>query len=308
MIRQIAFGTKKTFLKGGLHCHTTRSDGLMDPGDVIRLHKSYGYDFLALTDHRIYNYTDFAPEAGLTILPGMEFDSLITHENGFRCFHTVCSGLPDESNGFCQDQTFTTPMTPTPEDYQPYLDMIHENGNLTVYCHPEWSSTPPSLFGKLRGNFAMELWNSGCVIENDMDKDALYFDEMLGAGHRIWGIAVDDGHSKKHHGNGWVMVAADNDPKSILDALSNGAFYSTTGPDFLDFYVEDGIAKVKCSPVDRIKFHADKHPTRMICGNDLTEASLDLRGQYEYIRVSAEDAAGHRAWTNPIFLDGRSNG
>ena len=42
-------------LKGGLHCHTTRSDGRGTPEEVIRLHAAKGYDFLALTDHRIYN-------------------------------------------------------------------------------------------------------------------------------------------------------------------------------------------------------------------------------------------------------------
>ena len=75
MIRQIAFETKRKMLKGGLHCHTTRSDGKLSPEDTMRLHKENGYDFLAITDHRVYNFKDFAPELGLTIIPGMEFDN-----------------------------------------------------------------------------------------------------------------------------------------------------------------------------------------------------------------------------------------
>ena len=73
IIRQQAFtGGNDKFLKGGLHCHTTRSDGQLPPEEVIRLHAENGYDFLALTDHRFYNYTNFAPETNVLIVPGME--------------------------------------------------------------------------------------------------------------------------------------------------------------------------------------------------------------------------------------------
>ena len=62
MIRQAAFTGNARLLKGGLHCHTTRSDGRGTPEEVIRLHAEHGYDFLAITDHRKYNYRNFAPE------------------------------------------------------------------------------------------------------------------------------------------------------------------------------------------------------------------------------------------------------
>ena len=66
-IRQGAFTCKdRKMLKGALHCHTTRSDGRGEPGDVIRLHAQNGYDFMALTDHRVYNYENFAPEIPMT--------------------------------------------------------------------------------------------------------------------------------------------------------------------------------------------------------------------------------------------------
>jgi len=34
-----------------LHCHSTRSDGLLTPADVVRRAASRGVDVLALTDH-----------------------------------------------------------------------------------------------------------------------------------------------------------------------------------------------------------------------------------------------------------------
>ena len=79
MLRQAAFEGENALLKGGLHCHTTRSDGKGTPEEVIAMHAQHGYDFLALTDHRIYNYKDYLPESGVLIIPGMEFDRTITN-------------------------------------------------------------------------------------------------------------------------------------------------------------------------------------------------------------------------------------
>ena len=92
MIRQQAFGGNEKMLKGGLHCHTTRSDGAGTPEEVIRYHYQNGYDFLAITDHRRYNYKNFAPEVPLTVIQGMEYDNCFEGGKGFRCFHTVCIG------------------------------------------------------------------------------------------------------------------------------------------------------------------------------------------------------------------------
>lgn len=304
-IRQSAFEGNRRMLKGGLHCHTTRSDGDGTPEEVIRLHRANGYDFLALTDHRIYNYQNFAPETGITIIPAMEFDDTFEqNENGRRCFHTVCLGPDDASNGYHQDERISSGTAKDQEGYQEYLDRIHAKNNLTVYCHPDWSCTPARYFEKLRGDFAMELWNTGDVVENEMDIDnGTLWDELLGEGNRIFGVATDDGHRMTQHCRGWVMVNAENNVKDILRALAGGAFYASCGPVIRDFTVEDGVAHVATDPCSRIRFHAAAHPTRMMVGENLTEASLDLRGKsYPYIRASVKDAQGRCAWTNPIFL------
>lgn len=309
MIRQQAFGGSTKMLKGGLHCHTKRSDGAGEPGDVIRYHHDHGYDFLALTDHRNYNYTNFAPEVPMTIIPGMEFDGTFAHGNGFRCFHTVCIGpAKEDGNGFDQDERMASATTTGQEDYQPYLDDIHAKKNLTIYCHPEWSSTPARYFDKLKGNFAMEIWNSGCAIEDDMDTDAAYWDELLGQGNKIYGVATDDGHAMSHHCNGWVMVNAENNINSILKALEEGKFYSSCGPEIYDFYVEDGKAVINCSEVATIRLHSDMHPTRKITSADgkMTHAEIDLKvwaGPYKYVRMTIIDKEGRHAWTNPIWLE-----
>lgn len=306
IIRQSAFENKKEFLRGALHCHTTRSDGAGSPEEVIKLHANNGYSFMAITDHRIYNYNNYAPETDMIIIPGMEFDDTFYHDQGFRCFHSVCIGPEKENgNGFENDQRFESGSGKNQEEYQKYLDWLHGNNNMTIYCHPVWSSTPSRYFEKLQGNFAMEIWNSGCAIEHDMDNDAAYWDELLGQGQKIWGVATDDGHAMKHHCKGWVEVNAEKNVDSILESLKNGAFYSSCGPEIYDFYVEDEIAYVECSPCCMIKFISDCHPTKMVYSEngDKTSAKINLGGKYKYIRITIKDLSGRLAWTNPIFLN-----
>lgn len=308
MKQQQAFKLKRKMLKGGLHCHTTRSDGKVEPAEVIRLHKKNGYDFLAITDHRNYNYINYAPEEELTIIPGMEFDNTIDRGFGCRHFHTVCIGpSKEDGNAFEQDVVLDPGKAKDQFEYQAFLDEAHNNKNLTIYCHPEWSSTPAKYFEKQKGNFAMEIWNSGSAINYDMDTDAAYWDELLGENIRIYGVATDDGHAPSEHCNGWVMVNAENNVNDILRALEAGEFYSSCGPQIYNFYIEDNRAVVECSAVAKIRLQSDKHPTRMVKSEDgsLTRAEFELRhwaGPYSYVRITVVDKDGKKAWTNPIFL------
>lgn len=309
MKQQQAFSGSERMLKGGLHCHTTRSDGKGSPEEVIRYHYQHGYDFLALTDHRIYNYENYAPDVPVTIIPGMEMDATFETGQGFRCFHTVCIGPPKEDgNGYDQDQRFESDPSRNQDEFQACLDGIHAKGNLTIYCHPEWSSTPARYFDRMQGNFAMEIWNSGCVMECEMDSDAAYWDELLGQGKIIYGVATDDGHQMYQHCNGWVMVRAENNVNSILAALKNGAFYSSCGPEIYDFYVEGDKVVIECSPVAKVRLHCDRHPTKIRRAESelLTHVEMQIGRNgvwdYPYVRATLIDENGKYAWTNPIFL------
>ena len=309
MKRQAAFLGQSKLLKGGLHCHTTRSDGDVAPADVVRMHRENGYDFLAVTDHRLYNYDNFGVE-GITILPGMEMDGNFKKPEGDRqvhCHHIVCIGpQKDKGNGYQQDEAFERWAIERPEDSQPHIDAIHARGNLTIYAHPEWSGTPAREFDMLRGNFAMEIFNSGCVMENRKDMDAAYWDELLHQGQRIFGVATDDGHKMEHHCRGWVRVASENNVSAILEALQSGAFYASCGPEIYDFTVERGVARIACSPAREIRFIHFRSPYKVLTGTadaPLTAGEMQLRPGSNYVRACVVDGEGRFAWTNPIFLD-----
>lgn len=305
IIRQAAFlGGNKKLLKGGLHCHTTRSDGNTTPEETIRQHAENGYDFLAITDHRNYNYENFAPDANVLIMPGMEMDGNILSDDGM-CLHVVSIGCEAGVNGYRQDQKFDSHPVTHQEEFQPVVDDMLKNNNLAIYCHPDWSYTPARSFEKIKGFTAMEIWNSGCVLEDYLDTDnGLVWDELLRGGQHIFAVATDDGHCAAHHCHGWVRVNAEKNIPSIFDAIKNGAFYASTGPEIYDFYMEDNVAHIKCSPVKWIKFHMGTYPVRLQKNADglITEACMKVAPHAAFVRASIEDENGKRAWTNPFFL------
>ena len=63
-------------LQYDLHCHSTRSDGVLSPTDVVRRAAARGVDVLALTDHDELAGLDEAREAahqaGIVVVPGSE--------------------------------------------------------------------------------------------------------------------------------------------------------------------------------------------------------------------------------------------
>jgi len=312
LIRQAAFENKSLpCLKGALHCHSTRSDGDSSAEAVVTRFCRDGYDFIALTDHFVYNRENPVPDLPITVIPAAEGGCYLDGvKKGFRAYHTVFLGRDDETNLFAQGEKIPTAQELSPSglvtsaaDYQPYLDMIREKGNVYFYCHPEWSSTPARYFEDMKGNFAMEIRNTDCVYSNGMDANCPCWDELLGQGKRIFGVAVDDIHRLDMPDRSWVMVSAENNVSAIIDALEAGAFYSSYGPCIHDFYVEDDVAHVTCDCAAAVEFISDCHATEIIKNPaGTTTAECRLYGDFDYVRACVVDFYGRRAWTNPIFL------
>jgi hypothetical protein len=145
------------------------------------------------------------------------------------------------------------------------------------------------------------------LIGQIVDTNAAYWDELLVQGKKIYGVATDDGHGMAEHCVGWVMVnSKDNSVAAIEEALVEGKFYASCGPEIHDFYVEDGVAHIECSPVRQIQFLHFRGPYSVIDapeGDSVTAGSMKLRAGLNYVRATVVDEKGRRAWTNPIFFD-----
>lgn len=87
-----------------------------------------------------------------------------------------------------------------------------------------------------------------------------------------------------------------------MEALEQGSFYASTGPEIYDFYVEDGKFYVKCSPCQSIVLSGDQGYFQRELGDDVTEFSGSLRGKEKFIRVQCMDKQGRVAYSNPIYI------
>ena len=70
-----------------LHTHTRRSDGVLQPADLVRAAGACGVTTLALTDHdTLAGYREVvaagAVPAGMTLVPGVEINALVTRDLG----------------------------------------------------------------------------------------------------------------------------------------------------------------------------------------------------------------------------------
>lgn len=306
MLHQAAFlpqAEALPLLRGALHCHTTRSDGCKTPAETLKFYAGLGYDFAAITDHDCYNFRNDAPQTGMLVLPGVEIEGKLQGDLPYHVFHVLGIGRGYEKGvTYEQDQHITPGKVADQHAFIPYVRDLQGHGNLTVYCHPQWSATPAREFEAIPGNFAMEIWNTSCYVENDMDTNACYWDELLAQGKRIFGVATDDAHVDAHYNLGWVMVRARKEPGAVLDALRAGAFYSSCGPEIYDFYVDEGRAYICCSPCGSICFVYDRTPSYQAVGDGLREAGDRLPPGITYVRGVCKDSRERRAWTNPIFL------
>jgi hypothetical protein len=140
---------------------------------------------------------------------------------------------------------------------------------------------------------------------------------LLNEGRRLTAIATDDAHFE--HGDhdafgGFVEVKAESlDPDALLAALKAGEFYSSQGPRLFDVDVSPNEIRVECSPVDAISLLTGTSRALSRVGSQITGAAFDLAnararawadpGAIPWFRVVAIDAAGRRAWTNPIWID-----
>ncbi len=69
--------------------------------------------------------------------------------------------------------------------------------------------------------------------------------------------------------------------------------------------IEDDVVVVECSPAENIIATGANSVSRSAHGDGLTRAELPLERFHKggWVRAAVQDAAGKRAWSNPIWLE-----
>ena len=300
-----AFTAPGRFWRGNLHTHSNLSDGCLAPEEVCRRYKAEGYDFIALTDHFIgaYDYpiTDTKPfrDQAFTTILGAELHSGAM-ENG-ELWHILAVGLPEG---------FKPPNAPgfRPVDDQetgPELARrAREAGAFISIAHPHWSGLTLADARSIDAAHSVEIYNHGCAIGCDREGGGHVLDLLLSEGRDLTIIATDDAHfTEPDHFGGWVMVKAEaNDPMSLLEALKQGDFYSSQGPEIRNVSLTQETVDVECTSASSIILQGHGQAAVALHGTSMTRGSvpLDRFKSSPWLRVTVVDAAGKRAWSNPF--------
>ncbi|MEU4564116.1 CehA/McbA family metallohydrolase [Actinoplanes sp. NPDC023936] len=296
-MNDLPFGRPGRFWRGNLHTHSDRSDGALPPAEVARRYRDAGYDFLAITDHFRERYgfpltdTRSLRVPGFTTLLGAELHPPRTEFSSE--WHILAVGLP---LGFAP---------PEPDENATDLARrARDAGAFVGIAHPAASLLTEADTAQLDAAHAVEVYNALSAREDRGDSWHLT-DVLLNRGRLLTAYAADDAHFQPQDppgGRAWVQVRADElTPEALLGALKAGHYYSSTGPEIHDVRLDDGVLHVRCSPASKVMITGGDPGVRLVEGLSLTECSLPIamfrRG---WCRVTVEDAAGQRAWTNPI--------
>ena len=315
------------WVKAALHTHSKRSDGRLEPEEVVAFYRRAGFGVVALTDHN--KVTKVAQPGSL---PGIELEARV--EGVSASYHVVILGLDAE------------PPEGVRRDAAELIEWSRENGYFAFIAHPYWSMLSGEDLVRVRGYAGVEVYNHGCEVEISRGYSGPHWDYALSRGVASYGLAVDDAHHYSLDApGGWVALdLGEADGESALKALFKGRFYASSGVEVIKYEVGEGLLRVETSGASRIKLlsgdtrgaylsvelleklaRTEGLPIELerweeggdrlyrvkvaklaaevqVRGGSIVR--VELRGELpvrKYARVELYDSEGRGAWLNPIF-------
>ena len=327
------------FYKANLHTHTNMSDGYKTPEEVKAIYKAKGYSVVAYTDHNtLLPHSDLADDTFLP-LHGVELDvneeiegaevkeimcchigliSLSNENVEQPCWHRewyLYANSPKYKHMVKFDETQPDYIRRyTPEGVSEIMKIAREKGYFVILNHPVWNNDRFPAYSQFDGMHAIEMFNGSAIIGGYEDYNPRVYDELLRCGKRIYCVGADDNHNSQPEtshgfdsGIGYTVIKAPHlDYPSIAQALLNGDFYASEGPEIYELWEEDGDIHLKCSPAMRIIVTKNgRRASHIMCSEDQTvnEFSFRLTDEDKYFRITVVDKQGKHACTNAYFTD-----
>ena len=331
------------YYKVNLHCHTVISDGCKTPEQIKADYKARGYGAVAFTDHDIFLTHNDLTDENFVALNGYEMEVNEPGKTDFKDVRTchMCFVAKDPSITktacYCSCYFFANapkyaeltdfdPEIPpfyreyTPEKINEMFEIGKNSGFFCTYNHPEWSREGYNEYSQYNGMNAMEICNFSCTTGGEDRDNGAQYNELLRLGNRIFCVAADDNHNVHPDDNpmcdsygGYVKVGAEAlNYESIINGLTNGAFYSVAsssfeeGPEFKEISVEDNTLTVVTSDVKGIYYISDSRSNQGVqagASGHINSADFYVRSDEKWFRLVIEDSHGHRAFTNAFFIN-----
>ncbi|MBR2930136.1 MAG: PHP domain-containing protein [Clostridia bacterium] len=328
-----------SFYKANLHCHTNISDGKLSPAEIKELYLSEGYSAVAYTDHDVMIPHHELTDERFVALTGVEYE--INQYNSYPgkrggttthlCFiaptaDTEIQPLWNERYayvGAAPQNAARVKFDPdqpeyvrdfSPESVNATIKGMRDAGFFATHNHPCWSQEDASRYTQFEGLNAVEIYNGGEERLGIESYNPAFYDDVLRAGRRVFCVATDDNHNKHPYGTkecdscrGYVMIKAPElSYDALMAALFKGDFYASRAPEIKELYVEDGRVYIKTSPAEAIYYKSALRRSAIVFAKDgeqLTEASFEVRPDDGSFRLTVKDKDGLTANTSAYFLD-----
>jgi len=300
------FRREGRWLRCALHAHTTGSDGELAPEPLAAHYERAGFDVLAITDH--WKRTEAPSTEGLLVLPSVELNCILP---AARDGHVLGFGISADADLAALGTEYA--------DLERTAGFIAEHGGVAYLAHPYWTGVTPGTLELPESVAGIEVWNAGCELEVGRGLSSVHWDELLETGRGCFGLVTDDSHHPGFDsGYGWTWLRApERSPEAVLAALAAGSFYGSSGPILHDVELSGEEVEVSCSPARSVTLVSGRstgaavnagrlgyrYAGKVLATDDaglITHARLTKPSGAAFARIEVTDAAGCRAWTNPL--------
>lgn len=322
-MRKKLFPENDYFFKANLHCHTTVSDGLKTPQEIKAYYLENGYSIVAFTDHnKLVLHNELSDEKFLAVNGYEE-----TYEHNGMLIHLNLLAKNSETD--------LTLSKVNGENINDFIAKARAAGFFVVLNHPEWSSLNYEHYCDINGLFGIEIYNRASYDMTYRESAAPY-ERLIKSGKKIFAIAADDNHNLSGDFDsfgGFVMINAKKlDYPNIVEAMSKGDFYASSGPLIYSINWDGEYLTVLTSEVERISMIENITLTRQFAravngrahrlwspyqtaiindeykGKPASKGKFILRFNDEWwdgrsFIIAAMDCKGNYAYSNPFLFD-----
>jgi hypothetical protein len=294
------------------------------PDHLAMAYEGAGFDVLAVTDH--WRLTQIPSTDRLLTIPsaelGWDIRRPVYPRQSAEFLVYGIDHIPDDPGGdkanwySNPDEHYEVRTFP---DLTAGVRWADAQGAVVYVAHPYWNQLDLADIEEQSGFVGLEVYNGSSDLETGRGDSSPWWDALLGKGRRVFGIGTDDQHYPLFDlGTGWTMLrVAERTQEAVLGALRNGHSYFSNGPAI--HHIEDlgHAVVVECSPARTIHLQMEEElGLGVTVGRDgrrmgrilatdgtglITKALLEPTTETpRYRRVTVVDAAGRRAWSNPL--------
>ncbi len=329
-MKTILLDKNKNYYKANLHCHSTKSDGKMTALEIKKHYKANGYSIVAFTDHEHLIDNSYLNDENFLSITGCEIaikefkhlstlkkmDMKVCHLNLYAkdasnintpCYNSVYDHfVTEDAKGQIVIPKKDYNRNYSAKGISRIIKKANEAGFFVSYNHPRWSLENARDYLGYKGLWAVEIYNNASSRDGIYEYDINTYDDFLRDGQNIACTAADDNHTIDNTLGGYVMVNASHlEYKTIVDALLNHRFYSSTGPQIEELYIEDDTAYITYSKASYVTMSTKGRRAERIAAENPdgeNKACFKIQKDDGYIRFDVVDKYGSRANTNAYFI------